>query len=98
LIPGSLMTLEAVLTAQPNLAQQFSTLTNVTSLLCIFTYVMAASSLIRISRGRPIAIVSAAVAILGALALLASAKPLELELSLLPLAAAGLLHLWLRRR
>jgi hypothetical protein len=38
------------------------------------------------------------VAIAGTLALIASAKPLELELSVLPLVAAGLLHLWLRRR
>ncbi|HEX7945210.1 MAG TPA: amino acid permease [Phenylobacterium sp.] len=99
LAPGVLMTVEAVLSAQPNLAQQFSTLTNVTSLLCLYTYLMAAVSLMRVAgRGRPMAIATAGVAVLATLGLIGSAKPLELGLSLLPLAAAGLLYLWLRRR
>ena len=98
LVPAVLMTLVAVLSAQPNLGQQFSTLTNVTSLLCLYTYLMAAASLIRVSKGRPRAVLTAVVAILGTLALIASAKPLELALSALPVAAAGGMYLWLRRR
>jgi len=98
LVPGVLMTAEALMTAQPNLAQQFSTLTNVTSLLCLYTYMMAAASLLRLSGGTLKAVLSSAVAILGTLALIASAKPVELALSALPLVAAGLLYLWLRRR
>ena len=92
------MTLLAVVSARPNLAQQFSTLTNATSLLCLYTYMLAAGSLIRLSGGRLRAILSSIVAILGALALIASARPLELAFSALPLLAAGLLYLWLRRR
>ena len=98
LVPAVLMTLEAVLSAQPNLAQQFSTLANVTSLLCLYTYLMAAASLIRISGGRVGAVITAVLAITGTLALIASAKPMELALSVLPLLAAGGMYLWLRRR
>jgi arginine:agmatine antiporter len=60
---------------------------------------MAAVSLMRVAgRSRPLAIATGGVAVLATLGLIASAKPLELALSLLPVAAAGVLYLWLRRR
>jgi arginine:agmatine antiporter len=99
LVPGALMTVEALFAARPNLAQEFSTLTNVTSLLSLYIYLMAAVSLMRVAgRGRPMAIATGIVAVLATLALIASAKPVELALSLLPLVAAAVLYLWLRRR
>jgi amino acid transporter len=98
MVPGLLMTVVALLSARPNLAQQFSTLANATSLLCLYTYILAAASLIRLSGGRLRAVLSSILAIAGALALIASGKPLELALSALPILGAGLLYLWLRRR
>ena len=98
LVPGVAMTLEAVLSARPSLAEQFTTLTNATSLMCLYAYLLAAASLIRISGGRLRAIVAAVVAIAAILALVASAKLAEVALSALPVVAAGLLYLWLRRR
>ena len=44
------------------------------------------------------AMATAAAAIACSLALIAQAKPLELALAVVPLAAAGLLYLWLKRR
>jgi hypothetical protein len=41
---------------------------------------------------------TAGLAIACALALIAQARPLEIGLAVVPLGAAGLLYLWLRRR
>lgn len=103
LIPGVGMSIEALLSAQPNLAEQFSTLANATSLTCLYVYVLAALALLRLALRRPGGrrlppLVSSVVAIGGALALIASGRPQELLLTLAPLAAGLGLHLWLRRR
>lgn len=102
LAAGALMTFVAVATANPELAKQFTTIINAVSLLCLYTYVLAALSLLRLGRvlspaGRAATLTVAVVAIGFSLALIAQGKPAELGLSLLPVAAAGLLHLWLRR-
>lgn len=98
LIPGVGMSVEALLSAQPNLAAQFSILANATSLTCLYVYILAAAALLRLGGGRALPVISAVVAIGGALALIASARPQELALTLAPLAAGLALHLRLRRR
>lgn len=94
---GALMSVVAVATANPNLAQQFTTIINAVSLLCLYTYMLAALALLRLKPG-PIEGLTAAVAILGSAALVAQGKPLEIGLSLIPVAGAALLHLQLKRR
>jgi arginine:agmatine antiporter len=103
LTAGVLMTLVAVLTATPTLGEQFGTLANMAVLLALYCYVLAGASLIQLARGlqngrRIGAMATAGLAIACALALIAQAKPIELGLAVVPLAAAGLLYLWLRRR
>jgi len=103
LTAGVLMSLVAVLTATPTLGEQFGTLANMAVLLALYCYVLAAVSLIRLARGfeggrRIGAMATAGVAIACALGLIVQAKPLELALAVVPLGAAGLLYLWLRRR
>lgn len=103
LTAGVLMTGVAVLTATPTLGEQFGTLANMAVLLALYCYILAGVSLIRLARGfeggrRVGAMATAGVAIACALALIAQAKPLELALAAGPLAAAGLVYLWLRRR
>ena len=98
LIPGVLMTVMAILSAQPNLGQQFSTLANAVSLLCLYVYVMAAVSLIRLARRRVAPILTAALAAAASVYLIAAGKPVELALSVLPFIAGGALYLWIRRR
>ena len=72
-------------------------------LLALYCYILAGVSLIRLARGfeggrRLGAMATAGVAIACALGLIAQARPLELALGAIPLGAAGLLYLWLRRR
>ncbi|HEY0649616.1 amino acid permease [Phenylobacterium sp.] len=103
LTAGVLMTLVAVLTATPTLGEQFGTLANMAVLLALYCYILAGASLTRLARGfengrRVAAMATAGLAIACALALIAQAKPLELGLAVVPLAGAGLLYLWLRRR
>jgi len=103
LTAGVLMTLVAILTATPTLGEQFGTLANMAVLLALYCYVLAGVSLIRLARGfeggrRIGAMATAGLAIASALALIAQARPLELALAVVPLGAAGLLYLWLRRR
>ena len=103
LTAGALMTLVAVLTATPTLGEQFGTLANMAVLLALYCYILAGVSLIRLARGfeggrRLGAMATAGVAIACALGLIAQARPLELALGAIPLGAAGLLYLWLRRR
>lgn len=103
LIPGVLMTGVAVLSAQPDLARQFTTIINIVSLFCLYTYLMASLSLVfvagRLAGGRRLAALATAAVAGGACVLLiASASLVEFGYSVLPLAAAGLLYLWLRRR
>jgi len=100
---GGVMSLTAVLTASPTLAQQFTTVANVAVLLALYAYCLAGVSLLRLGRaftpGRRLAASLTALAAMGAsIALIASAKPLELALALVPPAIAALLYLWLRRR
>lgn len=100
---GGLMSLAAVATSSPTLGQQFGLLADVSVLLSLYTYVLAGGSLVRIAgglgKGRGLAArLTALAAILCSLALIASGKPNELALSVIPVAAAGLLYLWLRRR
>ena len=97
LVPGVLMTILALATARPDLAQQFTLLANVTVLLCLYTYLLAAVSLIRLSGKDRGTLVSSGAAILGTMALIATARPLEVALSVLPILAAGVLHFALRR-
>ena len=98
LAPGVLMTTVAVLSARPNLGEQFSTVINIVSLLSLYTYLMAAASLVRLEGRRIGPLLTALVAIAGILLLVASAKTSELALSAIPLGLAALLYLWLRRR
>jgi arginine:agmatine antiporter len=101
LAAGALMTAVALLTASPSLAQQFATLINTVSLLCLYTYVMAALSLVRLLRGQPRSRqVGAGLTALAATAcagtLIVSARPSELAWSALAAVGAALLYLWLR--
>ena len=100
---GGLMSLAAISTATPDLAEQFRILVNVTVLLSLYCYGLAAVSLVRLSRGftaprRVLAIVTAGVTIACAAALGFTAKPVELAWAVVPLGAGALLYLWLRRR
>ncbi len=100
---GGLMSLAAIATATPDLAEQFRTLVNVTVLLSLYCYALVAMSLVRLSGGfsparRVLAFATAGVTIACALALGSTAKPVELAWSLAPVGIAGLLYLWLRRR
>lgn len=100
---GVLMTLVALGTASPSLGQQFSTLANLTVILSLYIYILAAVSLIRLSArftpGRRVAAIgTSAVAIACAGMLISSAKPIEQAICLTVPAVAGLLYLWLRRR
>lgn len=103
LAAGLLMTLVAFLTATPTIGEQFGTLANMAVLLALYCYILASVSLIRLARGfagarRFGAIATAAAAIICSLALIAQARPVELALAVVPLAAAGLLYLWLKDR
>jgi arginine:agmatine antiporter len=103
LTAGGLMTLVAVTTASPTLGQQFGLLANVAVILSLYAYVLAGGSLIRLSgaftAGRKLAArLTAVAAIAFSLALIASGKPVELLICAIPVAAAGLMYLWLRRR
>ncbi|MGH6963564.1 MAG: amino acid permease [Phenylobacterium sp.] len=103
LTTGALMSLVAIATASPSLGQQFAVLANVSVLLSLYSYILAGGSLVRLSvglaKGRQVpAQVTALVAMVCCIALIASAKPVELAISLVPVAAGGLLYLWLRRR
>ena len=100
---GVLMSGVAALTAAPTLGQQFAMIANITVILSLSGYALAGLSLIRLSHrftpGRRIAaIVTAVAAIACAAALIATAKPVELAVALVPMAGAALLYLWLRRR
>jgi arginine:agmatine antiporter len=103
LTAGVLMSAVAVLTATPTIGEQFGTLANMAVLLALYCYILAGVSLIRLARGfeggrRIGAMGTAGAAIACAAALIAQAKPLELALAVVPLGAAALLYLWLRRR
>ncbi len=100
---GGLMSLAAISTATPDLAEQFRILVNVTVLLCLYCYALVAVSLVRLSGAftaprRVLAIATAGVTIICALVLGSTAKPVELAWALVPLGTAALLYLWLRRR
>jgi arginine:agmatine antiporter len=102
LVAGALMSIVAVSTATPTVGQQFGTLASMSVLLALYTYVLASFSLIRIAgefspMRRAGATLTAAAAIAASLTLIASAKPVELGVALVPLAAAAALDLWLRR-
>jgi arginine:agmatine antiporter len=100
---GVAMTAFAAATTRPSLAEQFGLLTNVTVLLGLYAYMLSALSLVRLSSRlepahRPLALGNAVVAVLICLALIATAKWVELALSLPPLGVGFLLQLRLRRR
>lgn len=100
---GGLMTAFALATMNPSLGKQFSTIINAVSLLSLYTYVLAALSLVRLGGRfagprRVVAMVAAAVAVGFAALLISGGKPLEIGLSLVPIPLAALLHLWLQRR
>jgi arginine:agmatine antiporter len=100
---GVLMSAVTVTTVTPTLAEQFGTLVNMAVLLALYCYVLAAGSLVRLARGmspgrRLAATLTAAAAIASSLALIAQARPVELGLALIPVAAAALLYLRLRAR
>ena len=103
LTAGGLMSVVAITTASPTLGQQFGLLANVAVILSLYAYSMAGGALIRLSRaftpGRKLAArVTALVAMGLSLALIASGKPIELMICGVPVVAAALLYLWLRRR
>lgn len=100
---GGLMTAVALATADPSLGKQFSTIINAVSLLSLYTYLLAALSLIRIGSRfagprRALAMIVAAAAVGFAAVLISGGKPIEIGLSLIPIPLAALLHLWLARR
>ncbi len=102
LTAGGLMSVVATMTASPTLGQQFATLADIAVLLSLYSYALAGGSLVRLSIGLPKARqvpaqITALAAILCSIALIASAKPIELALCLIPIAAGGVLYLWLRR-
>lgn len=104
LVIGVLMTIAAVATVAPTLGEQFGVLINVAALLALYAYILAGASLIRLSRGLEGAGTRAAAALTGGLAiacslgLVATARPIELAYSLVPLVAGAGLYLALRRR
>lgn len=100
---GVLMTALALLTASPNLAEQFSTLINIVSLIVLYCYVMTAGSLLRLSGRLPTthrgpAILTALTAAAGAGYLIVSADLRELLASFGFVAAGAVLYQWVRRR
>ena len=100
---GVLVSVVAVLTVTPTLGEQFGVLINMSVLLALYCYILAALSLVRLAPAfspgrRAAAIATAGAAIACSLTLIAQAKPLEVALALIPLALAALLYLWLRRR
>lgn len=100
---GGLMSLAAVGTATPDLAEQFRVLVNVTVLLSLYCYALVAVSLVWLSgtftrARRVLAIVTAGVTVASAGALASTAKPVELAWAVVPVAVAALMYLWLRRR
>jgi len=103
LTAGVLTSLMAAGTVTPTLGEQFGVLIDIAVILSLYAYVLAAASLIRLSirfasGRRALARLTAAAAIAGSLAIMASAKPLELLLCAIPLAAGVVLYLVLRRR
>jgi arginine:agmatine antiporter len=103
LAAGVLMTALALVTTAPSLAQQFATLINTVSLLCLYTYVLAALSLLRLLAGQSPrrqlgAGLTALVATACAGTLIVSARPSELAWSGLGVVFAALLYLWLRMK
>jgi arginine:agmatine antiporter len=102
LAAGGLASLVALSTAAPTLGEQFGTLANVATILSLYCYALAGLSLIRL-RGalaggrRTAALLTGAAAIGCSIALIATGKPLELGLSLVPIAAAAAFHLLTRR-
>lgn len=103
LAAGLLMTLVTFLTATPTIGEQFGTLANMAVLLALYCYILAGASLIRLAREfwggkRAGAMATAGAAIVCAMALIAQARPVELALAVVPLGAAALLYLWLKRR
>lgn len=101
LAAGALTTGLALATATPDLAAQFSTVANVVSLLSLYCYALAAGSLLALVRGERGAVgatLTAVAAIGFSLLLVASGKPVEIGYTLIPVAAATVLYLALRRR
>jgi arginine:agmatine antiporter len=103
LTTGGLMSVVAVATASPSLGQQFGVLANISVLLCLYAYGLAAGSLVRLSgslapRRRLGARLTALAAIAASVILFASGKPIEFTFCLGAVVAASLLYLWLRRR
>lgn len=103
LCAGVLMTAFVLATASPTLGQQFSTIINAVSLLCLYAYILPALSLARLGWRfagvrRVGALVTSGVAVAFAAFLISGGKPIEIGLSLVPIPLATLLYLWLRRR
>lgn len=103
LAAGVLASTLAVSTFTPNLGSQFATVANVVSLLSLYCYALAAGSLLALVRARgergAIGATLTSVAAIGFSALLvASGKPVEIGYTLIAVAAATGLYLWLRRR
>ena len=92
----------ALATVDPDLARQYATVSNVVALMSLYCYGLAAVSLLALMRAgrapRAGMALIALVAIGAAIALIASGKPAEIGLSLIAVAAGGILHLWLRSR
>lgn len=104
LLVGGVMTVAAVGTVAPSLAAQFHVLADITVILALGAYTLAALSLIRLSDGfaRPGrrwgARAVGAFAIASALSLAAAADRTELLLSLIPIGLGAALYLARRRR
>lgn len=104
ILVGTVMSLAAIGTVSPTLAAQFRVLADITVILALGAYTLAALSLIGLSGGfagagrRWGARAVAAFAIACALALGAAADRTELLLSLVPVGLGALLYLPLRRR
>lgn len=100
---GVLMSLVALATGSPTLGRQFGVLADISVLLALYTYVLVGCSLMRLAGSLGPGHAAAArlttlVAVGCCVALIASGDPHELAFCLLPIAGAGLLYLWLRRR
>lgn len=103
LCAGVLMTAFVLATASPTLGQQFSTIINAVSLLCLYAYILPALSLARLGWRfagvrRVGALVTSGVAVAFAAFLISGGKPIEIGLSLVPIPLAALLYMWLQRR
>jgi arginine:agmatine antiporter len=103
LLVGAVMTASALISFSPQLTKQFTLLADITVILALGAYILAAASLLRLlprfasPARRWTAAITAAVSIACSLALIAAGDRTELLWALIPIALGGVLYLARRR-